>query len=352
MGNCKFSIKVEKKIHNFIVHYSSNNELWASRDQSLYKFENQFKKVTVIKIRKSLKSYLFGKNKFTKRIFKLWINNFILLDSNTVLFIHDGKIYRHVLGTDKTSIVYHLKHGIRPLNMGFTQDSNGLVYLGEYWSNNEREEVCIIKGSQDGKNWHPVHTFPKGSIRHIHAVQHDPYTNLLWVTTGDKTGVKSIESQIAFSEDGGKNFTTIGKGNYKWKTVSLIFTKNYIYWGTDDPFRHNYIYRWERSNGNVERITPVKGPVYYSKKVGDYIFFSTTVEKGSGDQDSFARIYGLDRNLNCSELYRLEKDHFHPVLFGYGIFEFAQGEIEENKFWVTTKGLIGGQMSILFTIEE
>lgn len=352
MGNCKFRIKIEKKIHNFIVHYSTNNELWASSDQNLYRFENQFKKITEIKIRKSLKLNLFRKSKFMKRILKLWINNFLLLDSSTVLFIHNGKIYRHVIGTDNASVVYHLKHGTRPLNRGFTKDSNGFVYLGEYWSNNKRKEVCIIKGSQDGKNWYPVYAFPKGSIRHIHAVQHDPYTNSIWVTTGDKTDGESAETLIAFSEDGGRNFTTIGKGNYKWKTISLVFTEDYVYWGTDDPFRHNYIYQWKRSNGNLERLAFVKGPVYYSKKVGDYILFSTTVEKGSGDQDSYARIYGLDRNLNCFELYKLKKDHFNPALFGYGIFEFAQGKIKENKFWVSTKGLIGGQMSILFTIED
>jgi hypothetical protein len=352
MENCKFSIKTEKKINNFIVHYSTNNELWGSRDQNLYRIENQFKKITKIKISKSLKSNLFGKSKFIKRILKLCINNFLLLDSSTVLFIHDAKIYRYVIGTGYASIVYHLKHGTRPLKMGFTKDSNGFVYLGEYWSNKKRKEVSIIKGSQDGKNWYPVYTFPKGSIRHIHAVQHDPYTNSIWVTTGDKTVGKDTETLIALSEDGGRNFTTIGKGNYKWKTISLIFTEDYVYWGTDDPFRHNYIYQWNRSNGNLKRLAFVKGPVYYSKKVGDYILFSTAVEKGSCDQDYYARIYGLDKNLNCFELHRLKKDNLNPFLFGYGIFEFARGKMEGNKFWINTKGLVGGQMSILFAIED
>lgn len=340
-------LQVEQIISGSQIHYLDGGVIWASRGQTILLSKDRGKTWnSVARIGDSLKAYTLGRSRLLTRLLRLGIHNILVLQSGTVLAITEGKIYRSTGGRNVFQVVHRSKRGKRPLREGFTAGSEGDVYYGEYWSNPSRKAVRLWK-SEDGENWEVAFEFPPGRVRHIHAVQVDPFTNHLWLTTGDL----DHECQIAFSSDGGQSFTPIGQGSQMWRAVSLVFTKEAVYWGSDNPAGHNHIYRWDRSSGLVEQIAPVRGPVYYGKRVGECLLFSTAVERQEGDQDGYARIYAIDRELNCHELYKLAKDRWHPVLFGYGVLEFARGDIDGESFWVTAKGLVGGQRSILFRLK-
>lgn len=65
--------------------------------------------------------------------------------------------------------------------------------------------------------------------RHIHVLTVDPFTGWLFVGTGDT----DLESAIYVSKDDGQSFTRIGGGSQVWRTLSFVFTDNYILWNTD-----------------------------------------------------------------------------------------------------------------------
>jgi len=67
--------------------------------------------------------------------------------------------------------VLRIPRGSRPLNICLT--SAGRVYFGEYFNNPDRDAVHVY-GSENGEHWSVVHTFPAGTIRHVHNVVEYP----------------------------------------------------------------------------------------------------------------------------------------------------------------------------------
>lgn len=341
-------MKEKYSIKGIVCHLYKNNILWASSNNVIYKSEDYGKTwEKVKKIRSSIQYFFFDYSHLFNRLLRLGIRTLYILKSNTVLVISEGIIYRYASKTRKLKKVNVLRNGRGPLRNGITEDREGNVYYGEYWSNKERNCVNLYKSTDDGQTWNIIHSFREIPIRHIHAVQYDSFLNLLWLCTGDK----DEECMIAYSKDFGKTFTEIGIGSQKWRAMSLTFTKNYLYWGTDNPSGHNNIFQWRRSDRFLKEIATVKGPVYDSIKIGNKILFSTAVEKGEGNQDGYARIYCVNKNLDNIELFKSKKDSWHPVLFGYGRLELVLGDIEAGSFWVVTRGLVGGERSILFQLD-
>lgn len=339
------NLEILNSVKNCQVKFTEGQNIWALRGRYLYLSNNNgknWKKHSIIRM--DLKKEILTKNNLIRRSLCLDHQILIKLEDSTIIVFLGSGIYRSIEEKKSLHKVFSFQNGRRLLANGATKDLDGNIYFGEYFSNKKRKKVEIFKSEDRGIHWYPVYTFAKGSIRHIHAVQFDNYENLLWIATGDN----KKEAKIAYSENGGKTFTFIGKGSPIWKTAGLTFTENYVYWGTDNPKDSNYIYRWSRKDKSIEKLTSIEEAVYYSKKVGDYFLFSTVVEKAKNYKNKYAKIYCLDKRHNFRELYRLKKDIWHPGLFGYGLFEFASGNCEGNNFWVTIKNLAGGERSVLF----
>jgi hypothetical protein len=65
--------------------------------------------------------------------------------------------------------------------------------------------------------------------RHVHATIVDQYTGDLWVNTGDTDdGCRWLHSN-----DNGSNFRLIGEGTQEWRSLSIWFTTDNIYWNMD-----------------------------------------------------------------------------------------------------------------------
>ncbi len=119
-----------------------------------------------------------------------------------------------------------------------------------------------------------------------------------------------------------------------FRAVSLLFTKDYIYWGTDAPTRQNYIYRYSREDGQTEKLSAVDGTVYYSTILGNGIkLFATTTEGNSEGKnpewDKKAHIWASQDGTSWEDLVSWEKDIW-PYILGYGCVFFASGEYEDN----------------------
>ena len=132
--------------------------------------------------------------------------------------------------------------------------------------NKGRSEIHIYYLPKGSSTVEIVHTFPPGSIRHIHGIYYDSYTNNLLCTTGDL----KHECKILTSSNGFSSIEIIGEGDESWRAISLLIDDKYIYYGTDSEFIQNKLYKIEKSTGLRQELAILPGPVYYSSFLGEY----------------------------------------------------------------------------------
>ena len=261
--------------------------------------------------------------------------------------VAEGKLYLLDVELRTLRHFFIIPRGRRPLRRGLCVVKDN-VLIGEYWGNPERNSVNIYRVNCSSGKIEKYYCFPAKTVRHIHTVEKDPFTNQIWVSTGDNDDECKI---VLLNADSGEEMI-LGEGSQKWRTLSFAFRAEAVYWGTDNHLGKNEIWRFVRCTGAIKKVGNVVGPVYYNTCLNDAIIFGTTMEKGEGEQDGYGRLYAVDHRDNITEVWKLKKDHWSARLFGYGVFEFAEGATWSKTFWVTAKGLNGGLRSILFELND
>jgi len=96
---------------------------------------------------------------------------------------------RHARGEDfeETLTLPHydgigIGQGIR--NDGLVRLRDGMILFGEYFMNKDRTDVRIYTSKDNGRTWQVAFDFQPGQIRHVHAIQQDPYAEKVWICTG------------------------------------------------------------------------------------------------------------------------------------------------------------------------
>jgi hypothetical protein len=162
----------------------------------------------------------------------------------------------------------------RVLRNAVAVDSRGDLYFGEYLPNDARGPVHVYRLRAGSGAVEVAHRFEAGEIRHVHGIYRDAYDGGLWCTTGDLPS----ECRILRSFDGFRSVELMGGGDETWRCVSLVFTRDAVYYGTDAEFRTNHLYRLDRATGRRDVLGDVEGPVYYSTNSGEDLFFGVTAE--------------------------------------------------------------------------
>jgi hypothetical protein len=161
---------------------------------------------------------------------------------------------------------------------------DGSFYLGEYPL--DGDATPRVRRSDDGgETWTTEIALP--DVRHVHAIQADPYTGTLWLTTGDADAA----CRIGRLRDGA--FDVVGGGDQTWRAVELAFTPTSVVWGVDSVYTaSNPILELSRDALDAASPTPeprttVESSVYYSATMtvdGEHwVVFSTAAEAG-GDR--------------------------------------------------------------------
>jgi hypothetical protein len=268
------------------------------------------------------------------------------------IVVAEGKIYWVSSNGRQAKNIFEIQHGHRPLRRGLCIIGNTII-IGEYWGNKNREPVSIYSIHMDDQRIENcriemLYQFKNNTIRHVHAIQQDPFSNRIWISTGDNDS----ECMIAILDRETGKMEVVGKGSQKWRTLSFAFRPQTVYWGTDNHLGENQIWCLDRLTGATQMIGEVTGPVYYNTCLEKYIVFGTTMEKGEGWQDGFGHLYAVDVYGKIKEIWKKKKDIWNARLFGYGVFEFADGHPGNNRFWITAKGFKGRMQSILFELRE
>jgi hypothetical protein len=278
-----------------VQEYDKNGNLWTTRGMIVYKLkkgETIFNRVAHIPTGLSI----------------FWLRNFsiirrltlrpecvemVVTDNGDICALSAGRIWLLPSGKKKFEETLHLSHygrftgqGIR--NDGIIDINDSTVFFGEYFKNPNVDKVKIFKSINKMSFWQEAYEFKHGLIRHIHAIQRDPYTQNLWVSTGDS----NEESMIAWSNNEFKSIEQIGHGSQLWRTCQLIFTEKEVYWGTDtgsDYFAG--IYRWDKKTAKIEKLQKVDGIVFFSTRLANgTIVMSTNREGAHNELDKRTRL--------------------------------------------------------------
>ena len=285
------------------------------------------------------------------RLLRSGVHALLPLKNEKVILVLKKLICRLDLTDGSVDGLFSEFQGSRPLFI--CQTNAGDIYFGDYFNNPDRDTVNIYHSPDLGETYQIIYSFPPNTIRHIHGLFFDPYTDNIWVTSGDH----DQESNIWKTGDNFKNLDRVVGGEQRFRAVQLIFTKDFIYYGSDTPLELNFLYRLNRRTKEVEKLQQVQGTVFYGCKVGSDLFFSTVVEPSIVNTDPHVYIWGSKdgKSWKCVKKYR--KDLFPMKLFQYGQILFPRGENKTDNLWftplstrkdltlqcMTAKGMLGDQ---------
>jgi hypothetical protein len=290
-----------------VQEFDSKGNLWATRGMIIYllkKGDNRFIRWAHVPVGFSF-YWLNNFRLFRKLTLRSECVEMVVAEDGSVCAYSSGNIW-NTTGTDmifeKTMKLQHFGRGIGRgiMSTGLSTVNGNEFLFGEYFSNPERSYVKVFKYSRIGKCWEANYVFLPGEIRHIHAIQKDPYTGRLWICTGDE----DHEPMIGWSEDYFKSIIQIGRGSQLWRACQLVFTEEAVFWGTDTgSVDLAGIYRWDRKDMELTKLYNTEGAVFYSTRLADgTIVMSTDRERFPNERDDMTRLFILGKDGRISAI--------------------------------------------------
>lgn len=205
--------------------------------------------------------------------------------------------------------VYELPRSSGPMGVlptALCRDDDRLL-LGEYPLGEDAAHLLVSR--DDGRSWRRL--LAVDGVRHVHSVVRDPYTDDVWVTTGDRDAESRLcllrdGDEAAGESDGGGNGTAhdgswldvVGTGSQRWRAVDLAFTEDAVLWGMDCLYAdENRIQRIDREalddrepgeeldEAAIETVGVASGSVFYAETWdhdGDrFVALATATETGT-----------------------------------------------------------------------
>jgi len=285
----------------------------------------------VASFRASWKRRLSVTNRLSARLFRDGFHALAVLPSQRLVAAVSGSIVALVPGETEFRETHAITRGTRPLHI--TAVPCGTVYWGEYFDNSSRDEVHIYTSSDGGLTWSVGYTFPKGAIRHVHNIVHDPWGDCLWILTGDY----GDECRILRAACDFSHVDVVLQGKQQARAVAAIPTENGLYFSSDTPLEQNYIYRLDRQ-GTLSQLAVISSSSIYGCRVGNNLFFSTMVEPSEVNRDRTVRVYTADTRMpnHWQPAIDWQKDRWPMRLFQYGNAFLPDGNNQTPYLAVTT----------------
>lgn len=149
-------------------------------------------------------------------------------------------IYNDKRGIKESMVIVKNKNGYELL---FSEYTPGTTFVRQYL----RSYNFLTKEMTTRMTFYTPDDFKSQGLtpqaRHIHFLVQDNYSDLIFMGTGDYDN----QSNIYFSTDSGLSFKTLGGGNQKWRSLTMFFDKDYIFWNMDST-SPQYIIRLKRTD--------------------------------------------------------------------------------------------------------
>ena len=276
---------------------------------------------------------IVANSRLAQRLLRFMVTNVIPMTNGDLFVTFDKSV-----GVIRDGGYSELKGLVRPcrvLRSACAVDGNGDIFFGEYLANDERGEMRIYRFSQGSDELKIAYTFPPNSIKHIHGLYYDKFTQSIFCLTGDNDS----ECQILRSSNGFATAEVVGSGDESWRAVSIVFNETHFYYGTDAEFRANNIYKVNRGTLDRDDLGEVNGTVFYSKKIGDQLFFTTTAENAPSQKENVAALWNVSCDGILSEITKFKKDKWHPTLFQFGTIHLPNGPDDKSSLYFHLVGV-------------
>ena len=308
-----------KRAKDFFIEFYSKNLIILSKHNEIFSSDINFNKIKKIGgVKLNFFDKFLSTISITRRLRRLFFYNIIPISNDKFFVSFNKKI--GIISKNKYEEIKGLKKPTRILRNACAVDQDGGIFFGEYFPNTNRDEVIIYYLPNNSVNLEVCFVFKKNNVRHVHGIYLDPFTNYIWVVTGDNKN----ECKIFFTKDKFKNIKIIGQGDESWRAISIIFEKDFIYYGTDAEFSQNYIYKLNKANYKREIMRMVDGPIYYSKKIGKNKVFIVTAEGSPSQKTNKLDILYFDKNNKFTPIKSYLKD-FWPIQFMPGTIQLSNG---------------------------
>lgn len=289
---------------------------------------------------------LSAASRLSSRLFRDGFHALAVLPSGRLVAVVPGAIVTLAPGQAEFQTTHRVIRGTRPLHLAATPD--GRIFWGEYFDNRDRAEVHIYVSTDLGASWNIAHTFPSGSIRHVHNLVYDRWADCMWVLTGDE----GKECRILRASADFRSVDAVLSGDQQARAVALLPAEDGIYFSTDSPLEANYVYRLDR-RGKLDKLESLSSSSIYGCRVGASLFFSTMVEPSAANPDCHARVYGSSAGLIWRSLLKWEKDKWTMRLFQYGNVIFPDGENSSGILALTSVAVVDGdQETSLWQVQQ
>lgn len=293
----------------------------------------------------SAKERIAARCRYLYRLLRLGITTAAAFDENAIVLCIGNTLYEFDFKTGFLSEGYFCGPGIRPLQFSISSNIPGIddgIYFGGYLGNRNKKPVHIYK-RVDTDKWEIVHTFPQGTINHVHAIIPDKYRNCLWIFSGDFGDAAAIWKVT----DNFNHVERIFCNDQKYRgCVGYALPEGLLY-ATDAPFADNFIYLMDPDTSEVSALQPIEGSCIYGCRWKDKYVFSTTVEgdgrdvtrmqayfgrkRGAGIKDDYVHLIAGNIEEGFKELYRVKKDFLPLCSFQFGVIKFPHGVNNRDK---------------------
>jgi hypothetical protein len=254
-----------------------------------------------------------------QRLLRLMFYNLVPVKNGTFLVSFGKRVA--VIENGEFHAVSGIRRACRILRGACADADDGGLFFGEYVNNPARDEIFIYRLDALARRSEVAYAFPPRSIRHVHGVYRDPYTSELWCLTGDRPH----ECQMLRTRDGFSTLDVVGAGDESWRAVSVQFTKDAVFYGSDAEFAQNYLYRIDRCTGRRDVLAPIGGPVYYSCRSGGEMYFAVTAEMCPSQTDRCASLWRVGEDGGTERILQMTKDHWNKKYFMPGTLHFPSG---------------------------
>lgn len=333
-------------VNNFrALHINSNYVLWYRRGSLYISRTIREKPVLLGQLPLTMKQRFLCKFRLAERLLRLEPRTAVEIGSNQYIISVCGFIARVNINTGEITREHRYRKGMNnTMNFCKIEGIDGFddcTVYGEYWGNNDREEVCIY--SRKNNRWSKVFAFPKGSVLHIHSIAADPFRGGVIILTGDS----DHESGIWMARYNFKAVEPLLIGSQNYRACCAFPIRDGILYATDSPLKDNFIALAVRElNGWEEKVQyPMPGPCIYAAKYKDTYIFSTSVEPdssitgtrymityrlGKGVKDRYTHVIAGNCSAGFKELARFKKDVYPMLLFQFGNIQFSGCSLGEE----------------------
>jgi len=326
--------KIERIIPKYRVLYIEDNIMYASKGYRIYR-SNDSGESWILDGKIVDKKYSFiGGIRLLARLLRVEVSGMLILEDGSRIIIAKKGIFVAKTNSKEYIRTFSIPRGSKPMNI--CKDSDGNLYFGEYilngpFAQDERDEVHIYKSEDNAYSWSICYTFPKNTIRHIHGIFHDRFTDKMWFTTGDR----GDECIIGNTDNGFKTINIVKQGGQKYRAVKLFFYQDFIVYGTDTQIEQNYIYRFDRESGDEVCIQEVQGSVISGVQVGSQACISTAIEPSEVNKESYVHLWYTPDGTHWKDIYKVKHDSLSLKYFQFAKMQFPCNAIIGDKIIVT-----------------